>query len=196
MSWTRSGYFVRDFFPRVFLQWVYRKRLLSLESPVTLSNIQKADWSVVHAVEKAGFKTRHMCTTLVKCIRNLFICQVNKTCPLDNKHEDVLLQDSLARLRKSLAVQRGQHIDVSALYSDRYAEQSAFKDPSCPKCDKKRSQFSEGSNRSKMFEHHCKKCKTKKKWETDQLTEQITNYVNYVSWSGILVSIARVDCRY
>ena len=147
----------------VHMSAAYRERLLSLQSPVGLPNTQKADWSIVHAVAKAGFKTRRMCTTLVKCIRNLFVCQVNKTCPLDNKHDDMLLKDSPARLRNSLAVQRGQHVDVSALYSDRYTEQSAFKDPSCPGCGKKRSQFTAGRKQAQGFSQHLKRCQEKNK---------------------------------
>lgn len=139
----------------VVMDAAYRERLLSLQSPVGLPNIQKADWSIVHAVANAGFKTRRMCTALVKCIRNLFVCQVNKTCPLDNRHDDMLLKDSPARLKNSLAVQRGQHVDVSALYSDRCTEESAFKDPSCPKCGKRRSQF----KTPQVFHEHLKRCK-------------------------------------
>ena len=136
-----------------------RTRLLSLDSPTTLSNDEKADWSIVHASANAGFKNQRMCSILVKCIRNLFVCQVNKTAIRDNANRELLIPESPSRLRESLSVQQGHHVDVSALYSDRYAERSELRDPSCPKCARNLSSFPEGSTQRKKFNKHARMCK-------------------------------------
>jgi len=136
-----------------------RTRLLSLDSPTTLSNDEKADWSIVHASANAGFKNQRMCSILVKCIRNLFVCQVNKTAIRDNANRELLIPESPSRLRESLSVQQGHHIDVAALYSDRYAERSELRDPSCPNCAKNLSSFAAGSKQRQNFNKHVRVCK-------------------------------------
>jgi hypothetical protein len=141
-----------------------RTRLLSLDSPTTLSNDEKADWSIAHASANAGFRNQRMCSILVKCIRNLFVCQVNKLLLLvtafrDNANRELLIPESPSRLRESLSVQQGHHIDVAALYSDRYAERSELRDPSCPNCDKNLSSFAEGRTQRNFFNKHVRVCK-------------------------------------
>ena len=87
------------------------------------------------------------------------------------------MSESPSRLRESLSDQQGQHIDVSTLYSDRYAELSELRDPSCPKCGKALEQFLQ----TEILQPTCA--------SVHEVIEQITAY----SGPGILVFAARVN---
>ena len=128
--------------------------MLALNSPDTLSNKENADWSIVHAVAKAGFQTVSMCEILSQCLTNLFICQVNRRSVTDTSCKDNLNPKSLVRLKESLSVQEGNRLNLSLLYSTRSHEMSENKDPTCSGCGVKFSTFA----RSTGFNRHASAC--------------------------------------
>ena len=134
------------------------KSMLALNSPDTLSNEEKGDWSIVHAVAKAGFQAQSMCEILAHCLTNLFICQVNRANANDSTCKDNLNPKSLVRLKESLAVQEGNHLDPSVLYSPRSHELSENQDPSCSVCGRKCSTYSKSCH----FSRHVSACLEKK----------------------------------
>jgi hypothetical protein len=130
-------------------------RMLNTPSPDVLKDHEKESWSIIQAVDLAGFKSRDMCIALAKCVAFLHVgvCQVNRSSLNDSAHKDFLIPSSIARLEESLAVSAGNHSSTVELYSGRTV--GRVDDRPCPTC--KKVFLSQYASRS-GFNYHVSRC--------------------------------------